>query len=221
MFLAWDRFILGGGAPTPAFLRKHLLDEEIHKLVGVSRQRLVENADRLLPQYLLAGGPKRFTGGGKKVVLATAPEDVEEADWLEQEGSDDTVQRLIVRSAAQKRDRMLAAKLKHHYGNRCMFCGEVLAVGQDRFYSEAAHIKPIGTPHGGPDKTTNMLVLCPNHHIQFDRGILSLHLSGKQLKVVSSVRHDPLNGIVVSPKHKIDLDFVRWHQRWFNPKVRT
>ncbi len=37
-------------------------------------------------------------------------------------------------------------------------------------YAEAAHIRPLGAPHNGPDHLDNMLCLCPNHHVLFDHG---------------------------------------------------
>ena len=38
-----------------------------------------------------------------------------------------------------------------------------------RPYAEGAHIRPLGSPHDGPDKLENVLCLCPNHHVLFDR----------------------------------------------------
>ena len=37
-------------------------------------------------------------------------------------------------------------------------------------YAEAAHITPLGAPHHGPDTAENILCLCPNHHVLFDHG---------------------------------------------------
>jgi hypothetical protein len=36
------------------------------------------------------------------------------------------------------------------------------------FLREAAHIRPLGAPHNGPDTWDNTLCLCPNHHVPFD-----------------------------------------------------
>ena len=36
------------------------------------------------------------------------------------------------------------------------------------FLREAAHIRPLGAPHNGPDTLDNTLCLCPNHHVPFD-----------------------------------------------------
>lgn len=65
------------------------------------------------------------------------------------------------------RDTEQARQLKALYDYRCQVCGERLEtpVGP---YAEAAHIRPLGRPHHGPDAPGNLLCLCPNHHVLFD-----------------------------------------------------
>ncbi|MEJ6719982.1 MAG: hypothetical protein QNK82_15945 [Akkermansiaceae bacterium] len=36
-----------------------------------------------------------------------------------------------------------------------------------RHYAEAAHIRPLGTPHNGPDSMENLL--CLNHRVALDK----------------------------------------------------
>jgi len=139
-------------------------------------------------------------------------------EWLEQEESDEVVERRSVERQEQKRDRKKAAALKQHYDNTCMFCGTKLQVAGDRFYSEAAHIKGLGEPHKGPDKESNMLVLCPNHHLQLDRGVLRLRKVGTDYRVSSKTRGDPLNAKTITLKHALDDDCVKWHYNWFRSK---
>ena len=55
------------------------------------------------------------------------------------------------------------------HGHHCQVCGVALELPGGR-YSEAAHIRPVGRPHNGPDTLDNILCLCPNHHVLFDRG---------------------------------------------------
>ena len=43
----------------------------------------------------------------------------------------------------------------------------------DRLYAEVHHIMPRNK-HNGPDVRENMLVLCPNHHVEFDFGVLCI-----------------------------------------------
>jgi putative restriction endonuclease len=38
-----------------------------------------------------------------------------------------------------------------------------------------AHIRPLGAPHNGPDVKENIIIcLCPNHHVLFDSGAITL-----------------------------------------------
>ncbi|RZK55983.1 MAG: HNH endonuclease [Hymenobacter sp.] len=73
-----------------------------------------------------------------------------------------TVSRLI-------RDTSITRQVKDLHNSRCQVCGERLATPAG-FYAEAAHIRPLGAPHHGPDTLRNVLCLCPNHHALFDFG---------------------------------------------------
>lgn len=52
------------------------------------------------------------------------------------------------------------------YGYKCAICG------YDKFVN-ACHIKPRF--QGGSDDISNAIVLCPNHHAEFDYGILKIN----------------------------------------------
>jgi putative restriction endonuclease len=100
-----------------------------------------------------------------------------------------TVSRLI-------RDTTITRRVKALHGNRCQVCGERLATPAG-FYAEAAHIRPLGAPHHGPDTLSNVLCLCPNHHALFDFGSFGvaddyslLGLPGA-LRLQASHRPDP------------------------------
>lgn len=74
------------------------------------------------------------------------------------------------------RDTNLARKLKLLHNNCCQICGLKIELPSGKFYSEAHHIIPIGKPHNGPDVPENIIVLCPNHHVMCDYGVISLEL---------------------------------------------
>ncbi|WP_046226981.1 HNH endonuclease [Paenibacillus dauci] len=93
------------------------------------------------------------------------------------------------------RDTYLARRLKQLHNNECQICGESIKLSNQNFYSEAHHIKPLGKPHNGPDIAENILVLCPNHHVQCDYGAINLNIN--TLKIV--------NG------HKISNEFIKYH----------
>lgn len=61
--------------------------------------------------------------------------------------------------------------VKQLHDHTCQMCGTRLALG-NQAYSEGAHIRALGGLHRGPDVAANVLCLCPNCHVQFDRGAL-------------------------------------------------
>ena len=74
------------------------------------------------------------------------------------------------------RDTELARKIKLLHNNQCQLCGSTITLANGCTYAEAHHIKPLGRPHNGPDIAENIIVLCPNHHVQLDFGALPLNL---------------------------------------------
>ena len=81
-----------------------------------------------------------------------------------------TVQRIV-------RDTELAKTVKQNHRYHCQICGERIALPDGRFYAEAHHIRPLGSPHNGPDNTNNILCLCPNHHVALDYGCVPIDIS--------------------------------------------
>lgn len=223
LFLAWDRQILEGGGSDRISLLSTIESDELYKLLGVGREYTIAQAGDLADLYISVGRLNRFRNAATAQTVAIPPPTAPFPDagtekdlaWLEQEESDEIVERRYVARQEQQRDRKKAAALKQRYDNCCMFCGARLQVAEDRFYSEAAHIKGIGEPHNGPDKVSNMLVLCPNHHLQFDRGILRLEKVGSTYRIKSKTAGDPLQGRTLNLAHSIDDDCVKYHHDWF------
>jgi putative restriction endonuclease len=71
------------------------------------------------------------------------------------------------------RDTKQARRIKELYDYRRQMCG-IRLEGLAGPYAEAAHIRPLGTPHNGPDTPDNSLCLCPNHHVLFDHGGITI-----------------------------------------------
>lgn len=93
------------------------------------------------------------------------------------------------------RDTALSRQIKLLHRNKCQICGESIKLPSGEFYSEAHHIQPLGNPHKGPDTSDNIIVLCPNHHVMLDYGIIPI---------------DPLK-IRLHPKHKIGTSYIAYH----------
>lgn len=69
-----------------------------------------------------------------------------------------------------RRDTKLIKSLKDLCSFRCQFptCGIQIPKRDGGFYIEVAHIEPVA--RGGRSRLGNLLVLCPNHHKEFDWG---------------------------------------------------
>ena len=92
------------------------------------------------------------------------------------------------------RETDLVKTLKHFHNNRCQICGGTITIGE-KTYSEGHHIKPLG--RRGPDIAGNILVLCPNHHVQCDYGGIRLELSQLQR----------------DRRHVVEKRFIDWHNK--------
>jgi predicted restriction endonuclease len=116
--------------------------------------------------------------------------------------------RTTVTSSRIVRDTDLAAKAKKLHGDRCQICDLRLST---RFgtYSEAAHIRGLGRPHNGPDELPNLLVLCPNHHVQFDTLAIYVDPDGIVRMTADGSRMGQLR---THPTHQINAAHLRYHR---------
>ena len=110
-----------------------------------------------------------------------------------------TVQRLV-------RDTAQARRIKALYGYRCQICG-VRLEGLAGPYAEAAHIRPLGAPHNGPDTSDNILCLCPNHHVLLDHGGVGI---GGDLSLIGVEGR-----LYVHPRHRIDEEHLRYRREHY------
>ena len=119
----------------------------------------------------------------------------------------DTPKRITTNSARIIRDSKLGRELKKLYSYKCQVCSIEITTNAGP-YAEAAHIKPVGKPHNGPDRPENLLCLCPNHHLMLDKGVYmiedDLSLIGIEGKLI---KH---------PEHEISIEYIRYHRMLFN-----
>lgn len=137
--------------------------------------------------------------------LVKISERVEVGQEIREEPAGYTVpRRQAVRVSRIVRDSTHARNVKALYGYRCQMCGTRLECPAGP-YSEAAHIRPLGTPHNGPDTVDNILCLCPNHHVLFDNGAIyvadDLSLNG-----------DDGDVLTVHRNHRINRQYLAYHR---------
>jgi hypothetical protein len=106
------------------------------------------------------------------------------------------------------RDSALAQQVKDAHGHHCQICGVRLQLPNGS-YAEGAHIRPVGQPHNGPDEPGNILCLCSNDHVLFDRGALTLT---DDLLIFDEVAGQLRGNLRLAPQHTINIAHVAYHR---------
>lgn len=107
----------------------------------------------------------------------------------------------------------IAREVKLWHDHRCQVCGLRLETATGP-YAEAAHIQGLGRPHNGPDVHSNILCLCPNHHILFDAGAIVVEDDGTVLDTTAGVR---LGQLRRARYHVIEPHYLKYHREHHRP----
>lgn len=102
------------------------------------------------------------------------------------------------------RDTKIAHEIKKLYNYECQVCGIALVTKSGR-YAEGAHVRPLGRPHEGDDNSNNLLCLCPNHHVLFDKGSFAI-LDTLELIGCES------GSLKIHSKHKLNKSSLEYHR---------
>ena len=105
-----------------------------------------------------------------------------------------------------KRDKKKVGELKKIYENKCQICGYRIELENGKFYSEVHHLRPIGNELGNDD-FDNMIVVCPNHHKNFDWSILRLDLEGKN---VINLEGKKISELSIKKEHKLSESNLKY-----------
>lgn len=73
------------------------------------------------------------------------------------------------------RDTALAREVKSKHKWMCAICGMRILLPNGRYYAEAHHIRPLGAGHNGLDRISNIIIVCPYHHAEFDYGAIGIN----------------------------------------------
>ena len=184
-------------AESAEALERATWTDQVNRLLGVSEAWLAQR----LPEQIQA-----FLANQAVEVATPAPVAPEVA------GPPD---RRLVEVAQIERDTQAVKDLKGLYGYRCQVCGIRLRVDRNSFYAVGAHIQPLGQPHDGPDIRENIVILCPNHHVEMDAGVLSISpddgVTINHAFEDNTVHERPLT---LMPDHVLGHDYLRYH--WEN-----
>ncbi len=127
-----------------------------------------------------------------------------QAELFDQPGAAEPAPRYEATVSRLIRDTAITRQVKALHGSRCQVCGERLATPAG-YYAEAAHIRPLGAPHHGPDALSNVLCLCPNHHALFDFGSFSIADDYSLLGLPGKLR--------LHASHQLDLTHFAYHRQ--------
>lgn len=106
------------------------------------------------------------------------------------------------------RNARVAEWVKRTHNWTCQFCAERISTPAGA-YAEAAHIRPIGSPHFGTDHSSNLLCLCPNCHKRFD----SLAIFINNDKTIIGIDGAPVGVMRFRAEHFIDDSNFDYHRR--------
>ncbi|ARD45118.1 YDG/SRA domain-containing protein [Colwellia sp. PAMC 21821] len=103
------------------------------------------------------------------------------------------------------RDTKISQNIKKLYKFKCQVCGIALKTKKG-FYAEGAHIRALGKPHDGDDSTDNILCLCPNHHVMFDKGSFTVTNNYEFIGEESGK-------LILDKKHNINIENLAYHRK--------
>lgn len=85
---------------------------------------------------------------------------------------------IIIKGKAYKRDNKTVVELKKLRNFKCQICTTTIKKVDGTYYVEAAHID--AKHKQGRETPDNILILCPNHHKEFDKGKRDIHSRDKK-----------------------------------------
>lgn len=104
------------------------------------------------------------------------------------------------------RDPKLGDWVKTLHDYKCQICGIQIRTSAG-YYAEAAHIQAVGAPHNGPDTVENLLCLCPNHHVMFDKGVFAIK---------DDLTLEGIDGkLTLHKNHSVEIKFIQYHRKVF------
>ncbi|MEU3985899.1 YDG/SRA domain-containing protein [Streptomyces sp. NPDC026672] len=116
------------------------------------------------------------------------------------------------------RDTAAARRIKELYDHECQMCGTRLVGPDGRPYSQGAHIKPLGAPHGGPDVERNILCLCPNCHVMLDMGAVVIEDDWSIVVRAALFGGRLRDHLKVHRSHKVYPGYVQDHRRYWDAR---
>ncbi len=154
--------------PVPFKIEQNYFEQALMKSDGSTNKGSFGRSVRVLPEHeynqILSMGFKKKYDFNTDAELNKINEDIDDFDQVR-------VEKLVKRPF---RDAAFSSNIKKAYSHSCSMTGIKLTNIENRYEVEAAHIKPIGNDHKGPDSIRNGLALSRTFHWMFDNGIITI-----------------------------------------------
>ena len=193
--------------------------------LAAANANLARNADTLVPIRLVRAAPAGLRYDGLYRVedawISTGPSGhqlcryrmakagtMAVPDTLSTTGEPTPAERRLVTHYRLARDGNVPQAVKRLYDFTCQICGVRLQTAAGP-YAEGAHLVPLGTGNHGVDHLTNILCLCPNHHVLLDHGAIALTDDFQVIDRSSAV----IGQLQLHPLHELDPAHAATHRR--------
>lgn len=203
---------------TMSFSLKDLYKQLGDFKVLFPRNRHVREKIRQVLQQLRDDGFLAFEGSGL-YTLNLAYEELEaEPVPLHARGIESPITKQVVRNI-RLRNTLLGAEIKRRYDNTCQVCRIPVPLGFSRYYAEAHHLWPLGSPHFGPDVSENIIIVCPNHHVMLDGAALTVVPDTLRLRHAVKGLFKKDAHLYVAPWHCLNPKYLEYHYRIFQTRL--
>ncbi|MBS1778257.1 MAG: HNH endonuclease [Bacteroidetes bacterium] len=116
------------------------------------------------------------------------------------------------------RDTKLSRTLKKKHQWKCQVCGEHILLPSKNLYAEGHHIQPLGNKHNGLDVKGNILIVCPNHHAEFDYGSIAINPGTMKIEHVDETNRWHGKKLAYN-RADIDKMFLEYHYEMIFKKL--
>ncbi len=108
------------------------------------------------------------------------------------------------------RNKRITQHLKQLYKNKCQICGYTIKL-KNHEYSEGHHLQPLGQDHKGPDTGRNIIIVCPNHHAEFDYGAIGVDPLTRKIIHIDAQNEFIGKDLLMEDGHDIDNKYIEYH----------
>ena len=176
---------------------------------------------KTVQKYLAKVSPELFVLVSEylSLDLERIKEKIDEVDFISRPGDEESIETKNENGAPSRvettvnrivRDTKKVKELKRKYDHTCQISGERMKLPSGEYYCEGHHLKKLGGAHQGPDVISNIILLTPNHHVEFDYGIIGINPIDLTVKHVDASH--PLNGQPLAyVRNDLSIEYIKYH----------